>query len=261
MNERPTRFYHYTKSLETLSRYIIPGGFWPQYSLEDFSWVQDGKPLYLAFPCVCFTDLPLEQSAMHRNDYGDYVIGFDSTWESTARLRPLRYVTEEDKARPLLEPHHCRALTKCGGLDASTGLIHFPATKLVPKDFDGVWDLLPYLKENLGHTLQRLRVARGDRSHVWLTKYLKDEREWRYIPDNHHDILFSVVDYDTRTRNELSEVSQTTHDSHLAFDLADVAIVIVQTDEERRQLAAQYPPLAEKIRIWSELPPPVEDED
>jgi len=261
MNEKPIHFYHYTKSFETLSRYIIPGGFWPQYSLEDFSWVQDGKPLYLAFPCVCFTDLPLEQSAMHRDDYGDYVIGFDNSWESAARLRRLRYVTEEDNARLLLEPHHCRALTKCGQVDTSTGLIHFHPTKLVPEDFDGVWDLLPYLKENLGHTLQRLPAPRGDRSHIWLTKVLEDELEWRYIPDKHRDILFSVVDYDSRTMDELSGVSQGTHDSHLTFDLADVAIVIVKTDEERQQLTAQYPPLAGKIRIWDELPPPVEDED
>lgn len=260
MNQAGPRLYHYTKSLETLLRYIIPEGFWPQYSLEDFSWVQGGKPLYLAFPCACFTELPLERSAMHRDDYGDYVIGFSEKWEALRWLHPLRYVTEE-QAKSLLKPEHCRALTKCGGLDTSDGTMHFPPTKLQPTDFDGVWDTLPYLKEHLGHTLQRRPAPRGDKSHVWQTKYLKDEREWRYVPEAHRKALFSVVDYDTKTMETLGAFSLATHDSHLQFELDDVAIVIVTTDDERRQLATQYPPLAQKIRIWDELPPPVEDED
>jgi hypothetical protein len=259
MKTKDRRFYHYTKSLDTLCHYILKDGFWPQYSLEDFSWVQDGKPLYLAFPCVCFTELPLEQSQMHRDDYGNYVIGFGSGWQNAQRLKPLKYVTDQDKVTPLLKPHHCRALTKCYGVDTSDGLIRFPPTKLRPKDFDGVWHILPYLKEKLGHTLQRLPKPRGDRSHVWLTKYLKDELEWRYIPENHREALFSVVDYDTKTMDMLGRLSLATHDSHLGFTHADVSIIIVVTDAERQELAAMFPQLDGKIRIWDEFSKPRED--
>src|SRR6266853_679908 len=250
MKAKDRLIYHYTKRFEVLSRYILKDGFWPQYSLEDFSWVQDGQPLYLAFPCVCFTELPLAESQMHRSDYGDYAIGFKREWAVVKGLRPLRYVSETEKAAGILDTQHRRALSRCDSLDTSGGLIHFPPTKLDPKDFKGVWYILPYLKENLGFTIQRMPKQRRDRSHILQAKELKDEHEWRYIPKKHRQKLFSVVDYDMSTMNELNKLSGATNDSHLRFDHDEVAVIIVTTDAERRRLAAKYPKLKGKIRIW-----------
>ena len=150
---------------------------------------------------------------------------------------------------------------KCGDLDVSAGVTHFLPAKLVAEDFEGVWDILPYLKEKLGHTLQRLPKQRGDKKHIWLTKDLKDEREWRYIPETHRNALFFVGDYDFRTMDELSVISKAAHDSHLKFDLDEVSIIILKSDEERRQFSTEFPSLAERIRIWDELPPPIDAVD
>lgn len=245
--------YHFTKSFDTLASYIIPRGFWPQFSLEDFSWVQDGKPLYLAFPCVCFTDLPLEKSAMHRDDYGEYVIGFHENWSELPRLQRLRYVNDKE-SQSFFAPEYRRAMTRCGDLDTSGGMMHFRPSKLRKNDFDGVWSELPYLKERLGATLQRTFSYRQNYDHTWLIKYLSDEREWRFIPEKHRNTLFSVTDYDAVTMAELGQTSESTHDSHLTFDLGDVKTVILKTDEERRKLSELYPPLTGKIKIWDELP-------
>jgi hypothetical protein len=206
------------------------------------------------FPVPVSRKLPLDESEMHRQDYGDYVIGFDRQSHVGQRLKPLRYVTEQDRAIPLLTPQQCRALTRCSEVDTTGGLIHYPPTKLNREDLEGVWDILPYLKENLGFTFQRMREARGDRTHRPHGKELADEHEWRYIPEKHRDDLFSVVDYDTRTMKALEKLSDATHDSHLIFDHAEVSIIIVCTDAERQQLAATYPKLGSKIRIWDELP-------
>jgi hypothetical protein len=84
-------------------------------------------------------------------------------------------------------------------------------------------------------------------------KYLKEEHEWRYIPEKHRDHLFSVVDYDAKTMEELGEFSKATHDAHLAFDHTEVSIVIVATDAERQALATTHPKLNGKIKIWDEL--------
>ncbi len=250
MKTKERRLYHYTKSLDTLCCYVLKDGFWPQYSLEDFSWVQNGKPLYLAFPCVCFTGLPLEQSQMHRDDYGNYVIGFHGSWDAAQRLKPLKY---EDKATSLLNQHHCRALTKCDDVDV-TG--HFHPTKLKPEDFDGVWEILPYLKENVGFTFQRRLKPLEDRRHNPHCKDLENEREWRYIPEKHRGNLFTVEDYDVTTMDALDKLSEVTRDSYLKFDHSDVSVIVVITDAERQQLAAKHPKLDGKIRIWDELPKP-----
>ena len=94
-NSKNRRLYHYTKTLDTLGR-ILKEGFWPQYSVEDFSWIQEGVLRYLAFPCVCFTQLDPERSADHRDDYGDYAIGFNQEWEAIQLMRRLKYVAGED---------------------------------------------------------------------------------------------------------------------------------------------------------------------
>jgi hypothetical protein len=188
---------------------------------------------------------------MHREDYGDYVIGFDEDWKAAHRLRPLEY-----DVRAKLAPHHCRAMTKYA--NTCDGLISSP-TPLKPRDFDVVWELLPYLKEKLGYTLQPLAKQIGDMSHEWVTKPLIDEREWRYIPENSRKNLFSVENYDAKTMKALKKLSEPMHDLHLRFRLAEVSIVIVVTDAERQQLVAKYPDLDGKIRLWDELQKPKAD--
>jgi hypothetical protein len=57
----------------------------------------------------------------------------------------------------------------------------------------------------------------------------------------------------------LGRLSLATHDSHLGFTHADVSIIIVVTDAERQELAAMFPQLDGKIRIWDEFSKPRED--
>ena len=49
VQQSSAHLYHYTKTLDILRR-ILKEGFWPQYTVEDFSWIQDGTLRYLAFP-------------------------------------------------------------------------------------------------------------------------------------------------------------------------------------------------------------------
>lgn len=44
---------------------------------------------------VCFTDIPIELSEAHRNDYGSYGIGLKKEWGIKNKLNPINYVIKD----------------------------------------------------------------------------------------------------------------------------------------------------------------------
>jgi hypothetical protein len=154
----------------------------------------------------------------------------------------------------LLTPQQRRAFQVTGGMVDEGSISHFLPGRLDPLQFDGMWGELPYLKEKIGFTLQRRVKPRLNMTHNWLLKGLGREDEWRYIPAKYRNSLFLLQNHDAWTMNYLFRESEKTHDSHLRFKPSDVAIVIVKTAGEREQLAVEFPELADKLRIWSDLP-------
>lgn len=264
MKPRDYKLYHYTRTLETL-KLILKNGFWPRYSLEDFTWLEPN--LYIATPCACFCDIPLAISSWHKEDYGSYVISFDKDWKSAQQLNPLLYLNEEGPlARSAFEKFR-RELTKSGAIETADSRMFFHPKLLDKAALSEIWHFLPYLKATLGHTLQ----PRSDEhkqsgwmpeyDHLWLTKCLEDEMEWRYVPDKHKDALYSTRDYDRRTMCELAKLNDRTTDSFLKFALEEVDSVIVVTEEERQSVLSEFSALDGKVRLWSEIRVIEEEED
>lgn len=253
MKPRDYKLYHYTKTLETL-KLILTNGFWPRYSLEDFTWLEPN--LYIATPCACFCDIPLAISAWHREDYGDYVISFDKDWAGADQLNPLLYVNDQGPlARSAFEKFK-RELTKSGEIETTDDKMFFHPKLLDKVALAEIWHFLPYLKATLGHTLQ----PRSD-GHIRLIKDLDDEMEWRYVPNKHKDALYSTQDYDRRTMDFLANLSEGTKDSFLTFGCDEVDSVIVVSEAERTELLNTFPGLADKIRLWNEIPVIKEEEE
>lgn len=231
--------------------------------MEDFSWTQ-GRPHYLAVPCTCFCDLPLELTSTHRGDYGDYVISFDKASSVAKNLTPLIYVNEDGPLAKMIVSKYGRQLSLFTRLvDGSDGKKHWAPTPLDAAKLTGLWEFLPYLKSSLGHTLQRrpLPPAGGkydrmpDYEYQWQTKFLEEEFEWRYVPEKHRDKIFCFADYAKWEMAELSALSEPTKDSFLKFDLNEVEAVIVEDEDQRKELLGLHPELKDKVRIWTELPP------
>jgi hypothetical protein len=166
-------------------------------------------------------------------------------------MGPIQYVVDANSS--LLTLQQQRAFQVTGGRGVEDGIFHFLPGRLDPLQFDGMWERLPYLKENIGFTLQRRAKPRPNMTHNRHLKSLKCEDEWRYVPEKHRGSLFSLQAHDPWTMNYLFRESEKTHDSHLMFKSSEVAIVIVKTAEEREQLAAEFPEHADKIRICSDL--------
>jgi hypothetical protein len=200
MNPKTYQLHHYTGEFDTLKLILAKnGGFWPRYSMEDFSWSQpDRHSHYLAFPCTCFCDLPFEANAMHRADYGHYVISFDKASDLAKHLTPVIYVNEDGPLAEMIRVKYSNHLRRFGQAVATPhDVTHFEATALDRDPLGELRTFLPYLKSALGYTLQRRPPLQNGREyermpgydHEWVTKRLEEEFEWRYVPPKHRDAL------------------------------------------------------------------------
>ena len=104
-------FFHYTKRKKSLLG-ILRNGFRFSYSFETFDEMvahsdddnylpkffllgTEPEPVGIAFPMVCFCDIPLMRASQHRKRYGNYCIGLDK--DATLKhwspiINPVYYV-------------------------------------------------------------------------------------------------------------------------------------------------------------------------
>ena len=76
---RSKTLFHFTKSLPDLKS-ILKNGFYPRYSLESIAWMRLPKKDAVAFPIVCFCDIPLGRISDHIRAYTSLGIGMSQAW-------------------------------------------------------------------------------------------------------------------------------------------------------------------------------------
>lgn len=94
MQPKSHTLFHFTKNMDFLKD-ILKNGFWPRYCLEDASWYTSvTDDYYIAYPIVCFCDIPLSRVDEHVNFYGNYGIGVTRNWAESNGLSPVLYIRE-----------------------------------------------------------------------------------------------------------------------------------------------------------------------
>ncbi|WP_306687751.1 abortive infection system antitoxin AbiGi family protein [bacterium 19MO03SA05] len=82
--------FHFTKNIEFLKD-ILVNGFWPRYCIEDTGWYGGYR---IAYPMVCFCDIPLSRVSDHVDFYGNYGIGVTREWAQSNGLSPVMYINQ-----------------------------------------------------------------------------------------------------------------------------------------------------------------------
>lgn len=82
-------------------------GFQPRYCLEDISWL-DEKSVKLAYPMVCFCDIPIARITNHTDAYGSYGIGLTKEWAIKTGVTPVSYAAPNSVAMEI--PRYLRGL-------------------------------------------------------------------------------------------------------------------------------------------------------
>jgi hypothetical protein len=104
MNARTKTLFHFTGKRNGINDllHILEEGFWPQYSLEDITWIGGGLPPRLAWPMVSFCDIPISRLQKHTESYGNYGVGLcRERWRATG-LNPVFYISPGSIVRDLL---------------------------------------------------------------------------------------------------------------------------------------------------------------
>lgn len=89
LKPRSSTLFHFTKSLDVLKS-ILRDGFWPRYCLEDIEW-QGHNMEFVAFPMVCFCDIPISRISEHVSFYGSFGLGLTKEWGAKNNLNPVMY--------------------------------------------------------------------------------------------------------------------------------------------------------------------------
>ncbi len=81
---------------------IMSEGFWPQYSLEDITWLDVPNKSKMAWPMVSFCDIPISRLRKHTDSYGNYGVGLCRDRWSATGLNPVFYISPDSMVRDLL---------------------------------------------------------------------------------------------------------------------------------------------------------------
>ena len=210
MKPKSHTLFHFTRSLNSLKS-ILNAGFWPRYCMEDVSWqtpLPESTP-FVAFPMVCFCDIPLSRIEEHVNFYGDFGIGMTRDWAVTNGLNPLMYMAGHNSvAKAVMNISDIANESRARKMvDVMTSLRH----------------LAMHIKPAIGKM-----VVNG----LPVQKDFYQESEWRYIAqqDNLDRFLKADKFADEISRAKANEATQ--KHAMLRFLPRDVRYLFVRSDAE-----------------------------
>ncbi len=208
MNPKAHTLFHFTSSKETL-KLILEHGFWPRYCLEDIRWVGQEGADYIAFPMVCFCDIPLGRIADHVGFYGEFGLGMTKEWAYANGLNPILYLATDNNLS-----------TELRDLNSHAGKLEEAEREVAKKTMRFIY---MHVKPADGHMLVDGRPQ---------SKEFYQESEWRFVP-KHEDVeayLKKSVFEDERALEENNRKSK----EHCSLQCTpkDIKYIFVKTDAD-----------------------------
>ena len=207
--------FHFTNSAEHLIG-ILKNEFIPRFCLEKNSSLRiknEWPMMDLAFPMVCFCDLPLSNVTEHLNFYGNYGIGMTKEWGLKNGLNPIMYISRESYLNVCI-----------------SSLIQRAGMKLSNEAIVEISDFFGFIKPVKGIML------RGSKE---IEKSFYDEREWRFVPD-FREIKSLSANFKFRLTEEqfmngvikASANQELEQKVNLSFEPNDIKYLIVAKEDE-----------------------------
>jgi len=217
------RLFHYTARIEHL-RDMLTNGLWPRYCVEEFGWLLDHLTC-MAFPVVCFCDIPIPAASSHRERYGYYSLAINKDSAGKYDINPVWYIQDGTS----IEKHLAAQLNH----PVRVTLDAIPAA---------IKPLLPFLKSTIGAQPDRQATRPG----TFEILPFEEELEWRHSPPSlAHTWKFGYTRDIVTPADHQDSVS---HRIKLAHD--DIESVYVPTQADADTLYDEFPNLADKIQMW-----------
>lgn len=212
MNPKSHTLFHFTKNSDVLKT-IIKNGFWPRYCPEDINWLDYQDHDFIAYPMVCFCDIPLSRIDEHVGFYGEYGIGLTKEWAESNNGTPIQYVSGNNHL-----PDTFRSLTKFSEKFDE---------KLDENDIEAYYQTIRYLLAHVKPTQGNMVI-----NNELVKKEFYQESEWRCVPksDEIQDYL-KKEDYDNS--EELKINNELTYEHcRLKFSPKDIKYIFVKSDSD-----------------------------
>ena len=208
MKPKSESLFHFTRNVSSLKG-ILEHGFAPRFCLEDVHWIYTGTDHFVAYPMVCFCDIPLSRIDEHTAFYGSYGLGMTKRWALLNSLSPVFYSPVDS---PQVELAKFLLREWSGTPDEPEEALE--RKHLVNAHF---YNLLTRIKPLSG----KMMVGGG------LTeKDFYQESEWRYVPPG--PSILQQANFAT----ERDKANETMLDRTLRFSPADVRYILVKEDHE-----------------------------
>lgn len=208
MNPKSHTLFHFTKSKDTL-KLIFKNGYWPRYCLEDTRWVAQADAHFLAFPMVCFCDIPLGRISEHVAFYGEYGLGMTKEWANSNGLNPILYLASDNNLQSEIRELNTHGNRLEGEhKEASRKTMRYIYMHIKPTDGHMILDGEPVEKE------------------------FYQESEWRYVPKN--EAIMSYLfkpDFDNQETLDRNNNLTKEHCS-VKFTPKDVKYIFVKNDSD-----------------------------
>lgn len=208
-------FFHFTDSIEKLIG-ILENSFEPRYCLEPPDYLTKDLKTEMAFPMVCFCDIPLSKIKRHIGTYGNYGIGLSKNWGFKKKLSPIIYSNQTARTAQSFEK-----------------LINWYNKNLYKENPDRITrnfarlfsDFLMFTKPYSGKMYKN-----GKRRFV----RFYDEREWRWIPRVKNKNVWTHLTKDQFMDEEFKKgANQLISQFHrLHFQSKDINYLIVNNESE-----------------------------
>jgi hypothetical protein len=188
---------------------ILKDGFWPRYCLEDVQWQGHLSHEFVAFPMVCFCDIPISRISEHVGFYGSFGIGLTKEWGAKNNLNPVIYFAGDN-------PLH-------GAVKSLTGVVHgLPEEPAKQAGLRNVRYILAHSKPTSG----RMILSGGP-----VVKEFYQESEWRFVPLN--DAIKDYIKHDQfQDSSYLTECNEKSKLCRLKFLPTDIRYIFVPTDAD-----------------------------
>jgi hypothetical protein len=206
MRPRSSTLFHFTKN-EGILFDILLNGFWPRYCLEDIKW-HTAKRDFIAFPMVCFCDIPLARISEHVNFYGSFGVGLTKSWAEKNNLNPIMYLSSGSELTESVKRNFQYVL------------------KNSKDDKSALEDsryLVAYSKPTQGKM-----IINGSP----VEKEFYQESEWRYVPVHENVKNYFYEETILQTERMEDEHKKTREHVSLTFLPSDVAYIFVPKDSD-----------------------------
>ncbi len=209
--------FHFTRSMADLVS-ILENNFTARFCLENYSNLFNGSndAFTMAFPMLCFCDLPVSQLRRHMDFYGSYGLGMKKEWGIKNGINPVMY----------MHP----------GSDTAVYI------GSLLKYFDGCAadNDAAVFRKCLRSIIRHIKLYEGfvDKDGQQVSKRFYDEREWRWVPyiteDEDSDLLSLPGNtYNTlEARQQAYEKASDADAARLTFDPDDIDYIIVALESE-----------------------------